>query len=190
MSRPNGPTPPQHCKLAFSKEQIDQTVSALGARISTWTESVRLDSHTDVLVVPVLRGALLFAADLVRAISSSLEIFPVRSIGYDPTKNASREEAVALLLEGLGVTGRRVLIVDDICDSGATFNALTDQLKEMGALEVRTAVLIHRETEESTFKPDYVGFSYSGREWFVGYGMDDADRFRNLPDVYIIQQAA
>jgi hypoxanthine phosphoribosyltransferase len=90
--------------------------------------------------------------------------------------------------EGLAVKGRVVLVVDDLCDTGRTLEALEKELLERGAREVRSVVLIRRLLNKPTFVPCWVGFEYSGLEWFVGYGMDDGERWRNLPGVYIIRR--
>ena len=93
-----------------------------------------------------------------------------------------------LHLDEAAIRGRSVLLVDDICDSGVSLRALTQHLKHIGAREVRSAVLIRRAIENSAFTPEWVGFHHKGPEWFVGYGMDDSDRWSNLPDIYVIQK--
>ena len=67
--------------------------------------------------------------------------------------------------------------------------ALSKLLVELGAREVKTAVLIRRVIENPIFMPDWIGFNHKGPEWFVGYGMDDSNRFSNLSDIYVIQKA-
>lgn len=90
--------------------------------------------------------------------------------------------------DGLAVKGRVVLVVDDVCDSGRTLEALERDLMERGAREVRTVVLIRRLLDRPSFVPCWIGFEYKGPEWFVGYGMDDGQRWRNLPAVHIIKR--
>ena len=90
--------------------------------------------------------------------------------------------------EKVAVEGRSVLLVDDVCDSGRTSAELTQRFIKLGAREVRSAVLIKRILPHETFNPDWIGFEYNGPEWFVGYGMDDCDRWRNLGSIYIIQK--
>ena len=91
-------------------------------------------------------------------------------------------------LDGTNPQGRSVILMDDVCDSGKTLAALKSRLLEVGAVEVRSAVLIKRVLEQPTFEPDYVGFRYSGKEWFVGYGMDDRSRWRNLGSIFVVDQ--
>jgi hypoxanthine phosphoribosyltransferase len=92
------------------------------------------------------------------------------------------------MAENLAVKGRVVLVIDDICDSGGTLQELERYLIAAGAREVRTVVLIRRLLDRPTFVPCWVGFEFTGLEWFVGYGMEDGNRWRNLPAVYTIQQ--
>ena len=179
---------PAHFSLLFSEREIASRIKALGTEISSWREGVWKDSHTDVLAVPVLRGGIFFFADLVRQVSGSIEVAPIRTEAYESGSNGKQKNEVAIWADRLAVKGRVVLLVDDVCDSGRTLEALEKALLERGAREVRTAVLIRRLLETPTFVPCWVGFQYEGPEWFVGYGMDDNERWRNLPGVYVIKR--
>ncbi len=179
---------PANFSLVYSAEDISDRIKELGQEISTWCTAVWRDSHTDALVVPVLRGGVFFFADLVREISSSIEVAPVRTRSYQTGINAVQSPEVAIDVSGLAVKGRVVLVVDDVSDSGRTLEALEATLMKAGAREVRTAVLVRRLLKTPSFVPCWVGFQYSGSEWFVGYGMDDNERWRNLPGVYVIKK--
>ncbi|MEY4668423.1 MAG: hypothetical protein RL518_1122 [Pseudomonadota bacterium] len=177
---------PANFRLQFSREQILNRVKELGAEIDEWCKSVWSESRTDVVAIPVLRGGVYFFADLSRCISSSIEIAPVKTSAYDSGTNSAREVTVEQFADPVQIKGRVVLVVDDVCDSGRTLEQLERSLLERGAREVRTVVLVRRLLPRPTFVPCWVGLEYSGPEWFVGYGMDDNERFRNLPDVYVI----
>lgn len=177
---------PENFRLQYGVELLAQRVRETGTEITTWAREVRNNSGQDVLAIPVLRGGIFFFSDLVRSVAASIEIAPVRTVGYDSTTNGVATDSVSIIADSLNVKGRSVLLVDDICDSGRTFAALDILLRKNGATEVRTAVLIKRIFEHKTFDPSWVGFEYRGPEWFVGYGMDDAERWRNLPAVYTI----
>lgn len=179
---------PDNFSLIFSAEQIQGRIKELGLEISAWCHGVWRDSHTDVLIVPVLRGGVFFFADLVREISSSIEVAPVRTRGYQSGMNEVQSPEVSIDVSGLAVKGRVVLVVDDVSDSGRTLELLEATLIKAGAREVRTAVLVRRLLHTPSFVPCWVGFQYSGSEWFVGYGMDDNERWRNLPGVYVIKK--
>jgi hypoxanthine phosphoribosyltransferase len=180
-------TIPANFSLLYSAAEIAQRVNAMGEEISAWCSGVWHDSHTDVLVIPVLRGGIFFFSDLARQIKGSLEIVPVKTEGYRLAVNGKLNDRVLIDLKGLAVKGRVVLIVDDVSDSGRTLEALERAISELGAREVRTAVLVRRLLDTPSFVPCWVGFQYSGPEWFVGYGMDDCERWRNLKDVYVIR---
>jgi hypoxanthine phosphoribosyltransferase len=140
------------------------------------------------MMIPVMRGGVFFFSDLVRQIPTSVEIVPVRTEAYEASVSGVMKDKVKIHSEGLAVKGRVVLVVDDLCDTGRTLEALEKELLERGAREVRSVVLIRRLLNKPTFVPCWVGFEYSGLEWFVGYGMDDGERWRNLPGVYIIRR--
>jgi len=180
---------PNDFQIQYSPEQIAEAVKKMGQDISIWANEVWKKSHTDIVTIPVLRGGIFFFADLVRNINTSVEIAPAQTWAYSPSENASMNDQVKIRVEDVPVTGRSVLLVDDICDSGRTLDVLSKKLKEMGANEIRSAVLIRRIMDHETFKPEYVGFNFSGPEWFVGYGMEDSGRWRNLPATYIIKQS-
>lgn len=181
---------PANFSPVFSHDEIDARIKTLGAEISGWCEGVWKDSHTDVLALPVLRGGIFFFCDLVRQLSASVEVAPIKTESYEAGTNGVMKNEVAIHFERLAVKGRVVLVVDDVCDSGRTLEALEKNLLARGAREVRTAVLIRRLLDTPSFVPCWVGFQYKGPEWFVGYGMDDNERWRNLPGVYVIKRDA
>lgn len=156
--------------LIYSKEQIFNCVTELANRLTpVLTE--------ETIAIPVLNGGMFFAADLLRAIPYSVYISPVMVSSYK--KNEVQGDPSIL---GLGdVTGKQVLLIDDICDSGKSFLALKKVL--YSAKLIVTVSLIRR--AGSTFTPDFVGFEYIGSEWLIGYGMDDNGKNRNLDGVYV-----
>ena len=116
-----------------------------------------------------------------------IEVNPIQSWAYNGEENTALPSGVSVNFSDLPVKDRRVLIVDDICDSGRTLKAIHESLLSRGAKEVMAAVLVQRTSTEPTFGPRWVGFTYDGPEWFVGYGMDDGGGWRNLPDIYLVQ---
>lgn len=179
---------PSHYKLVYSAAQIAQAVNRLAGEVSIWAAAVRQATGQDVVAVPVLRGGVFFYCDLVRQVSESLELVTVKTWAYVERENAAELGQVRIDMGSFNPQGRAVMLVDDICDSGRTLAALKDAMGEAGATEVRSAALIRRLLPGVNIKPDWCGFEYNGPEWFVGYGMDDSDRWRNLPDVYTIQK--
>ncbi len=179
---------PKHFQKIYRREQIAAATAAMGGEIRAWADEVWRTSHTDLLTIPILRGGLFFFADLVREIDRSVEVAPARTWAYEVQKNGVQCVKVRVNLEGVPAVGRSILLVDDICDSGRTLNALVCSLKEIGAQDVRCAVLIRRLIANQEYCPDWTAFEYQGPEWFVGYGMEDANRWSNLPEVYVIRQ--
>lgn len=180
---------PKNFKLTYNDQQIRQSVSRIGAEITKWAATVWQDSHTDVIAIPVLKGGLFFFSDLVRAVDASLEMAVAQSMAYVAGVNEAAIPQVKINISQVPAKGRRILLIDDICDSGRTLQALQEGLLAEGALEVRSAVLIKRAVQAKIFEPDWCAFEYPGDEWFVGYGMEDGHRYRNLPGVYIIQKS-
>lgn len=178
---------PQNYQLLYTTNDIQREVKRVGEEVTSWALSAAAQSGQDIIGVPVLRGGIFFFADLVRAIKASVEIGPVRSWGYVKAVNETLTDKIKINLFDLKVKDRAVLLIDDICDTGRTMQALSRALLEQGAMEVRCATLIRRNVPEQFIRPDYYGFSYEGPEWFVGYGMEDRDRYSNLADIYIIR---
>lgn len=179
---------PEQFSEVYPAAKIQERIASMASEIGDWCQGVWLDSHTDVLVLPVLRGGIFFFADLAKGIDTSIEIAPIRAQSYESGKNGVPKGEVSIELGQLAVKGRVVLIVDDVCDSGKTLEALEKQLLEMGAREVRSVVLVRRLLDTPSFVPCWVGFQYDGPEWFVGFGMDDNERWRNLPSIYVVKR--
>jgi hypoxanthine phosphoribosyltransferase len=175
-------------QLVYPREKIAEQIKLVAQEISSWAEKVWQDSHTELLTIPILRGALFFYSDLVRAIPHSMELSAARSWGYQIGKNQVEAEELRMSIEDIPAQGRHVLLVDDICDSGRTLERMKEALLHKGAIQVKTAVLIERQFEKKNFSSDWTAFKYSGAEWFIGYGMDDCEKWRNLPEVYIIKK--
>ena len=180
---------PDRYEKLYSNEVIQREVKRLGSEISPWVQKVEEETGAIPLAVCILRGALFFYADLLRAIDHSIEPECVRAWAYSLTDNKKEDKTgVRVSVESVVAENRSILIVDDICDTGSTLARLVRVLNDLGAREVKTAVLIHRVVKNSKFTPDWAAFKYDGPEWFVGYGMDDRNHYRNLQDVYIMRR--
>ena len=88
---------------------------------------------------------------------------------------------------GLNPKDRTVLLVDDICDTGDTFKEVEKVFAGLGAKEVRSVALIDRDVGEEKYQTTWAGMTFKGPDWFVGYGMEDKNKFANLADIYTIQ---
>ncbi|MCC6220100.1 MAG: phosphoribosyltransferase [Deltaproteobacteria bacterium] len=181
---------PQNYSLIYSRQQISTRIVRLGAEITTWAKDVENNSTRQALAVCILRGGAFFFADLLRAVETSVEIAFCRAWSYCSESNVQQANTIRTYIEDIDATERDVLVVDDICDTGATLHKIQSDLLALGASSVKTAVLIHRKAANNTFVPNWVAMPHAGQEWFVGYGMEDRNRFSNLPDLYVISNSA
>jgi len=142
-----------------------------------------------MVVIILLKGALVFAADLLRRIPRPLVIECLNVASYHGGQTSSG--TVDFLDRHFPeVRDHHVLLLDDILDTGRTLHAVEQRLKEEGALAVHTAVLLAKEKERAEeVRPDYVGFPI-GDEFVVGYGLDYRGRYRNLPYIGVLKPCA
>src|SRR4051794_145014 len=145
--------------------------------------------ESEVTIVPVLTGAMIFCADLIRRIPIAMKIGLMTVSSY-PGKSLSTQGS-QLLHNQLGeVRGRHVLIVDDILDSGGTIRLIVPLVREMGAASVRTCVLLRKDRPAArATHVDYWGFEIPD-EFVVGYGLDYNNYYRNLPDIVTLKADA
>ncbi|MBL6838452.1 MAG: phosphoribosyltransferase [Puniceicoccaceae bacterium] len=177
---------PDNFKRIYSKEDIAYCVYKMAGEIRHWVLETREKEGQQVLAICVLRGGVFFFADLLKEIPYTVEPSFCRAMSYS-SKDNSQDSEFRLVIEPADMNGRNVLLIDDICDSGKTLKNLHEYALLNGAKEVRTAVLIHRNHDDSVYKPQYIGFEYDGPEWFAGYGMEDKNHNSNFPEVYIIE---
>lgn len=168
-------------EVLFSEEDIRNIVASVGAQI---TRDYR---DKNPLLVAVLRGAVVFTADLMRAIECplSVDFMAVSSYG-DGTKSSGVVRIVKDLDTKL--EGRDVIIVEDILDSGLTLSYLVRLLESRGPASVEVAAFLVKDVPGNTpaVTPRYVG-SHVPDEFIVGYGLDFAERYRNLPYIGVLK---
>lgn len=157
--------------------------AAIAARIDQLASDIAATKLDDLMVVAVLKGSFIFAADLIRAIHRrglKPEIDFIYLASYDGER-ISRGDVRVVRDVGSDVRGRNVVIVDDIFDSGRTLAFAKGLLLEAGAKRVLTCVLVDKQVlREVPVTPDFVGFSCPP-VFVVGYGMDFHNRYRELP---------
>lgn len=178
--------PPSY-KLLFSAGQIQERVLQLAAEITEWAVSVKRETQKDIVAVPLMRGSLFFAADILREIKTSVEIMPLRVTHYRADSNSRASELLITPEEDFDVKGRTLLLIDDIFDSGITLAGVLLKLIEKGTSEIKSVVSVRRKIDGAKGKPDWSAFEYVGREWLVGYGMDDKNQNRNLRGIYLME---
>jgi hypoxanthine phosphoribosyltransferase len=183
-------TVPPHYDEVYPAPEVASGVNRVAAAISPWAAEVLEKTGKQVLGVCILRGAVFFFTDLLKAIPVSVEPGFCRCRSYRVGVNGQPAETIEVEWPEANLADRHVLLVDDICDTGRTLQFLSHYCRERGAAEVKTAVLIHRNLPDSMFHPDFAAFRYQGLEWFAGYGMDDRSWRMNYPAVYALHPGA
>jgi hypoxanthine phosphoribosyltransferase len=168
-------------EILYNEEQIQQKVKELGQQISLEMEGRNL------LVICVLKGAFMFMADLIKSITLPLEIDFMAVSSYGPSTKSSGVVKIIKDLD-IPVEGRDVLIVEDIIDSGLTLSYLIDVLERRNALSISVVTLFDKPARRTVeLEPEYKGFTLPDA-FVVGYGLDYAERYRNLPFVGILKE--
>ena len=166
----------------------------IAARVREMAEQItrdhsppNVDGDAEVTIVPILTGAMIFAADLIRGIPLAMRINLMTVSSY-PGQSVRSQGAEVLSKQLHDVAGRHVVLVDDILDSGGTLATVVPVLKAAGAASVRTAVLLHKKlAKPAAIEADYVGFDIPD-EFVVGYGLDYDNVYRNLPDIVVLKR--
>lgn len=168
-------------RVLFSKEDIADMVKRMGAQISKDYEG------KDLVLIAVLRGAVVFMGDLMRAIDCPLAIDFMAVSSYGDGAKSSGIVRIVKDLD-IDIKGRDVLIVEDILDSGLTLKYLMKNLSSRHPASLEVATLLWKDVEGRTtaIDPKYVG-THCPDEFVVGYGLDFAERYRNLPYVGVLK---
>ncbi len=153
------------------------------ARIDAIANEIIHDLPSNFLLAPVLTGAFIFAADLIRALSERGADPLVDFVQLSSYGGARASSGVVRLLKDFSVdlTGRSVLLVDDVLDTGRSLHFAKRMVEERGAAEAKICVLVRKDTGHSEdIEADYVGFEAGADDFLVGYGMDDDGGKRGL----------
>ncbi len=171
-------------KVLIAEETIAARVRELAAEIS------RDYADSDGLViVGVLKGSFIFLADLVRRLEVPHTVEFMALSSYGATARTTGEVRLVMDLRG-SIGGKHVLVVEDIVDTGHTLDYLVRLLRARGPVSVRTCALVRKpERREVDVDVAYLGFDIPDR-WVVGYGLDLAERFRTLPYIGYLDEAA
>ncbi len=173
-------------EVLFSANQIADRNKLLATQIAAHHDK-------DLLVIPVLKGSFIFAADLIREmhlnkLSPQVDFLYLASY-YDGTKSSGKVDILRDI--ETDVSGRDVLLIDDILESGRTLQFAADLMRSRGAASVKICVFLDKKVlraKDIALEPDYVGFTCSDL-FVIGYGMDLAQRYRELPFVgHIVEE--
>lgn len=171
---------PDILKVLYSQDDIHAITTRLGAELK------RDYAGKNPLVVCILKGAIMFMTDLVREIDDYMELDFMDVSSYGDATESSGEVKIIKDLDA-SVKDRDVLIVEDIVDTGSTLKYLTDIFKTRKAKSVRICALMDKpEGRVVDVQADYVGTTVPN-EFVVGYGLDYAERYRNLPYIGVLK---
>lgn len=160
--------------VLLTEEQIRERVAQIAAEVN------RDFAGRPLTVVGILTGSLVFLADLIRRIEVPLKIGLLQASSYRGETTTAGELRIndALLTD---VTGRDLLLLDDILDTGQTLTRIVAHLRAKGVASLRTCVLLRKiGRQQVPFEPDYVGFTIPDK-FVIGYGLDYNDDYRHLP---------
>ncbi|MBN1956708.1 MAG: hypoxanthine phosphoribosyltransferase [Desulfuromonadales bacterium] len=167
-------------RILFSREKIAAEIKRLGREIS------RDFQGQEVMLVGVLKGSFLFIADLIREIEIPSVVDFVRLASYGSETQTSGIIEFRKELE-MPIRGRNVIIVEDIVDSGYTLECLYNKLLLQEPKSLKICTLIDKTARrEVQIDADYIGISMDDG-FIIGYGLDHDEKYRNLPDIYLVE---
>lgn len=165
--------------ILFSETQIRERIAALAEEIES-----ALPQGGDIIVLALLNGALWFSADLLRRLPPRFILKTLKISSYGSGTATSGHVALHETLEDF--SGKNVLVLDDVIDSGLTLLTICQKLREQGVQSIHTAVAVNKRGNRLVdFEPDFSAFA-AGHEFIVGYGMDCGGQYRNLPFIAVL----
>ncbi len=182
-NRSDGTVPPRWQgeveRVLISRERLERRVRQLARQITHDFQG------RDLVVVPLLTGTVMFLADLIRQLPLPLRLDFLGVSSYGSGTEPGRLVVTKELR--MSVRGRAVLLVDDILDTGRTLQQMRQRLRELGPRSIKTCVLLDKHARRvAPIKADYTGFEIPD-VFVVGYGLDFAERYRNLPFVGVLK---
>lgn len=167
-------------ELLITRDRIAERIRALGEQIT------KDYADGNLVCVSILKGSVFFFTDLIREIDLPLTIDFIQASSYGDSTKSSGFVHIKKDLDR-DIEGKDVLLIEDIVDSGRTLAYLKTMLKERGANSIRIATLLDKpEGRQVEMEADYVGFIIPNA-FVVGYGLDYAERYRNIPEIGILR---
>lgn len=168
-------------KVLVSREVISEKVKELGVRISKDYKG------KDIVLIGVLKGGFVFLADLMRELTIPVEMDFISVTSYG---DSTRSSGVVRIIKDvdINITGKHVLIVEDLVDTGLTLKHLKELFNTRGPLSVKICTALDKPTKRKvSIEVEYKGIEIPD-EFVIGYGLDYAGKYRNLPDVCTLSQ--
>lgn len=172
-------------EILFTEEQLAQRIDEIGAAI-TRDYAEKVEAGERIMLISVLRGAAIFMADLARKIELPLEMDYMAISSYG---SGAKSSGVVRILKDLTseVVGVNIIVAEDILDSGLTLKYLLRNLASRGPSSIEVATLLRKKTlQQAKIDCRYVGFECPD-QFIVGYGLDYAERYRNLPYIGVLK---
>ncbi len=169
--------------ILVTQEEIQKRIAQLGEDI---TEHYRGLGAEEVTLICITNGAIVFGADILRAIDMYVRLDCVRVSSYQKEDHPVTEPQIIDQIR-LDIESRHVLLIDDILDTGKTLQKIVNILGEFNPLSLHTCVLLQKKGRiQTNYQADYTGF-HIPNEFVVGYGLDFAERYRNLPHIGVLR---
>lgn len=166
--------------VLIPEKDIQRRVNQLGKAI------MQTYGSEEITIISIINGAILFTADLLRVIENPLRLDCIRISSY---RNATKSIGTPQLIHSmtLDISNRHVLLIDDILDTGKTISMVVGLIEKLHPASLRTCVLLDKiGRREVKFDADFVGFQIPDK-FVVGYGLDFAERYRNLPCIGVLK---
>jgi hypoxanthine phosphoribosyltransferase len=177
------PTPlhPDLSELLLSEAQIRRRVKSIAREIKA------VYGDGEFTIISLINGAVMFTADLMREIDNPVRLDCIRVSSYGAkTKSIGTPQVIHNLT--LDIARRHVLVIDDILDTGKTLQLVSGLIRELKPASLRTCVLLDKKARrEVDLEADFVGFEIPNK-FVVGYGLDFAERYRNLPGIGVLRR--
>jgi len=172
-------------RVLVTRQQIADRIKVLAQQITADHTNDR--GEVEITLVPILTGAIVLAADLMRQMPVRMKIGLMTVSSY-PGKSLQTQGSNILGSQLGDIRGRQIVLLDDILDSGGTLRLVVPLIQAMGPASVKTCVLLRKDRPIARHTPvDYLGFEIPD-EFVVGYGLDFGDYYRNLPEIVTLKK--
>lgn len=176
-------------RVLISRQQIEHRVAEMARQIVADHTAPRMPDGGEVTLIPIMTGAMIFCADLMRRMPIELQIGMMTVSSY-PGAATSTQGSSLVGAQLKNVKGRHIVLLDDILDSGGTIRLVVPMLQKLEPASVKVAVLLRKDRPSAReTQADYVGFDIPD-EFVVGYGLDYDDYYRNLPEIVTLKREA
>lgn len=172
-------------EILFTEDEISQRITELGSQITSDYKQ-RAEAGETIIMISVLRGAAIFMADLVRSVELPIEMDYMAISSYG---NGAKSSGVVRILKDLSseIKGSHVLVAEDILDSGLTLKYLLKMLASREPASIEVVTLLRKKTlQQAKIDCKYIGFECPD-QFIVGYGLDYAEKYRNLPYIGVLK---